>query len=365
MSDSTTYHFGNGQIFTGDAWLMGASIRVENDRIAEIGPLMPENQRRSGDQWQDLKGGYLVPAFIDVQLYGGNGMLFGVNPTVESIKATVEYSRAGGAHLILPTIATNDNSIALRGIEAVRRYWAEGGTGVAGLHLEGPFINPLKRGAHVLEQIQDPTPEAVQTLVEAGRGVIRMMTVAPELFTPELLQYVKDAGIILSAGHSNATFEEATRAFSQGVTTCTHLFNAMSPLTHRAPGLVGAILAHDWVASSIIPDGYHVDGVVIKMAKQLMGERLFIITDAVTESSEGGYMHQLRGDHYTLPDGTLSGSALTMFRAVQFCVNKAGIPLEEALRMASLYPARVLELDSEWGKLAVGYRPEWFWIPSI
>lgn len=361
MSEPITYQFGNGQIFTGEAWLSDATITVEKGRITAIEPIT----NRESEGWKDLQGGYLVPAFIDVQLYGGNGQLFGVQPTVDAIKATVDYSRSGGAHLILPTVATNDNSIAFQAIEAVRDYWQQGGTGVAGLHLEGPFLNPVKRGAHVLEKIQEPTPEAVQLLVEKGRGIIRMMTVAPELFTSELLQYLRDAGIILSAGHSNASYEQANWGFSNGITTCTHLFNAMSPLQHRAPGLVGAILAHPTVLSSIIPDGYHVDAVVIKMAKELMGERLFIITDAVTESESGNYLHQLRGDHYTLPDGTLSGSALTMLSAVQYCVKKAGIPIEEALRMASLYPARVLNLDKEWGKLAVGYRPEWFWIPSF
>ncbi|WP_290798381.1 N-acetylglucosamine-6-phosphate deacetylase [Flavihumibacter sp. UBA7668] len=366
MSEIQQFHFTNGLIFTGDEWHTQVAITVEEGRITEIDPHPPGATGRVPPVgWMDLQGGYLVPAFIDVQLYGGNGQLFGVRPSVEAIQATVDYSRKGGAHLILPTVATNDNSIALAAIDAVKKYWQIGGSGVYGVHLEGPFLNPLKRGAHVLEKIQQPSMEALKALVEPGRGIIKMMTIAPELFQPDQIDYLLEAGIILSAGHSNASFEEANTGFDRGISTCTHLFNAMSPLQHRAPGLVGAIFSHPSVASSIVPDGYHVDPAVIKMAKHQMGERLFIITDAVTENQTGNYLHQLRGDHYTLPDGTLSGSALTMLSAVQFCVKKAEISLVEALRMASLYPARVLGIDKEWGKLAVGYRPEWFWIPSF
>lgn len=366
MADIQQINFINGKIFTGEDWLSEASITIADGCIAEIHTSVATvSPSAAANTVQDLQGGYLVPAFIDVQLYGGNGQLFGEHPSLEAVQATVDYSRKGGAHLILPTVATNTNEIALNAIEAVREYWQTGGTGVYGLHLEGPFLNPLKRGAHSLDQIQPVTMEALKTLVEPGRGIIKMMTVAPELFEPDQLNYLLEAGIILSAGHSNASYEEARRGFEQGIRTCTHLFNAMSPLQHRAPGLVGAILSHPTVASSIVPDGYHVDPVVIKMAKDLMGERLFIITDAVTQNETGKYSHQLRGDHYTLPNGTLSGSALTMLTAVQYCVKKVGISLEEALRMASLYPARVLGIANEWGKLAVGYRPEWFWIASF
>lgn len=361
MPESTTFHFTNGTVFTGEQWLTGASITVTDGLISEITPLHRSGATRPVE---DLKGGSLVPAFIDVQLYGGNGHLFGEHPSVEALKATVQYSQQGGAHLILPTVATHKNEVALAAIDAVHNYWNSGGTGVYGLHLEGPFLNAEKRGAHTKEHIQPPTLAALQALVEPGRGIIKMMTIAPELFSDEQIRYLQHAGIVLSAGHSNATFEQANRAFDLGISTCTHLFNAMSPLHHRNPNLVGAILQHPTVYSSIVPDGHHVHATVIQLAKQLMGNRLFIITDAVTENSTGNYLHQLSDDRYTLPDGTLSGSALTMWKAVQFCVKQAGIPLEEALRMASLYPARVLQIDKKWGKLAVGYQPEWFWIPS-
>ncbi|ULQ51671.1 N-acetylglucosamine-6-phosphate deacetylase [Flavihumibacter fluvii] len=339
----------NGQIFTGEQWMSQALITTNNGRIVSV------THNGPADEVADLKGGKLVPAFIDLQLYGGNGLFFGEHPTVEALDATVAYSRAGGAYLILPTVATNSNEVAFAAIDAVREYWAAGRKGIAGLHLEGPFLNVKKRGAHAADKIQEPTVTNIRKLVEYGKGIVKMMTIAPELFTDEGIKILQDAGIIISAGHSDATYEQATAAFGKGIQLCTHLYNAMSPLQHRAPGLVGAIFDHPTVMSSIVTDGYHVDAAAIRIAKKLMGQRLFIITDAVTANPDGHYQHRLEGNRYVMPDGTLSGSALTMVKAVKYCTEQAGIDEGEALRMASLYPARVLGLDKEWGKIAPGY----------
>lgn len=359
MSNATSTRFFNGRIFTGDEWLNEAVITVNEGFIQSV------NSDGYADNQQDLQGAMMVPAFIDIQIYGGNGQLFGVHPTVEALQATVDYSRAGGAHLILPTVATNTNEVAFAAIDAVRQYWNAGGTGVFGLHLEGPFLNLLKKGAHTAEHLQEPAMENIRKLVDYGRGIVKMMTIAPELFSDEGIRYLQDAGIILSAGHSNATYEQAGQAFKKGIRTCTHLFNAMSSFQHRAPGLVGAIFDHPTVMSSMVTDGYHVDPAAMRVAKKIMGDRLFIITDAVTTNNEGTYNHQLNGDRYTLPDGTLSGSALTMASAVCFCINRAGIDDQEAFRMASLYPARVLGIDHEWGRIASGYRAEWFLMTTL
>jgi N-acetylglucosamine-6-phosphate deacetylase len=339
----------NGKIFTGDQWMSQALITTENDRIISVTHNGPT------DEVIDLQGGKLVPAFIDIQLYGGNGKFFGEHPSVEALDATVAYSRAGGAFLILPTIATNTNEVAFAAVDAIRKYWSAGGKGVFGLHLEGPFINARKKGAHAADKMQEPTVDNIRKLIDYGKGVIKMMTIAPELFTDEGIQCIQDAGIIISAGHSDATYEEANAAFGKGIGLCTHLYNAMSPLQHRAPGLVGAILDHPTVMASIVADGYHVDAAAIRIAKKIMGERLFLITDAVTNNPDGHYQHRLDGNRYVMPDGTLSGSALTMATAVKFCVEQAGIEEGEALRMASLYPARVLGLDKDWGRIAPGY----------
>ena len=184
-----------------------------------------------------------------------------------------------------------------------------------------------------------------------------MITLAPEVCSKEVIDLVRSYGVIIAAGHSNATYAEATAAFDGGITTATHLYNAMSPLQHRQPGLVGAAMHHPTAMASIIPDGYHVDFEAIAIAKKVMGERLYMITDAVTETSEGPYPHQREGDKY-VSNGILSGSALTIIKGVQNCVEKAGISLDEALRMASLYPAKVLGIQNTLGKIAKGFKAE-------
>jgi N-acetylglucosamine-6-phosphate deacetylase len=165
-------------------------------------------------------------------------------------------------------------------------------------------------------------------------------------------------GIVLSAGHSNASYEQAINGFYQGIPAATHLFNAMSPLQGREPGMVGAIYDHTDVMSSIVCDGIHVDFASVRISKKIMGDRLFFITDAVAEVAHGEYAHVFKGDRYTLPDGTLSGSALTMLQAVRNGVEKVGIPLPEALRMASLYPAGLLGLQKKMGSIEPGAKAD-------
>jgi N-acetylglucosamine-6-phosphate deacetylase len=184
-----------------------------------------------------------------------------------------------------------------------------------------------------------------------------MVTVAPEVCFPEFITLLNDHGIVVCAGHSNATFSEAVAGFGWGIRATTHLFNAMSSFHHRDPGLPGATFQTDGVMSSIVADGVHVDFNAISVAKKVMNERLYLISDAVEENSDGEYQHVKRNDRYTLPDGTLSGSALTMMKAVKNVVEKAGIALDEALRMASLYPAKLMGL-SACGRIAPGFKAD-------
>ncbi|ULQ55620.1 N-acetylglucosamine-6-phosphate deacetylase [Flavihumibacter rivuli] len=346
--------FTNGRVFTGEHFVE-ADVWVEADRIISLGT-RPESALQVKPI--DLQGDSLVPAFIDLQIYGGNGELFGEHPSIASLRKTVEYSVAGGATFIQPTVATNTNEIVFSAIDAIREYWKAGGKGVAGLHLEGPFLNPLRRGAHAVDCIQTPDPANIRTILEYGKGVVTMMTIAPELFSEEALQVIQEYNLKLSIGHSNATYAQANQAFSSGIPTCTHLFNAMSPLHHREPGLPGAILDHATACSSIVPDGFHVDWPMVRLASKLMQERLFIITDAVTANPTGNYPHVLKEDRYVLPDGTLSGSALTMLSSVRNCIHKAGIAEHLVLQMASLIPARVMGWDHERGRIRKDYRAE-------
>ena len=345
-----------GRIFTGTEILENQCVIVENNVITAL--VEPQNISKEA-KCIDLEGHLLAPSFIDIQIYGGNGHLFGEFPSMEALKATYDYCVAGGATHFLPTVATNSETIMLAAIEAVRDYWAQGGKGVLGLHLEGPYINKVKRGAHLIEHIKhDPSVSDIKKWLEKGRGIVKMMTLAPEVCSDELIDLLQSNGVLVSAGHTNATFEEATAAFDKGIHLATHLFNAMSPLQHRAVGMVGAIFEHPKVHVSLVADGFHVDFAAIRIAKKVLGERLFLITDAVTENTEGAYSHRLDGDKYVIADGTLSGSALTMVKCVQNCVEKVGIPLEEALRMASLYPARALGLDKRLGRIEQGFEAD-------
>jgi N-acetylglucosamine-6-phosphate deacetylase len=339
------------EIFTGQDIQTGKAVLTRDGKIVDIVPAadVPSNYRI-----RELPGYLLAPAFIDLQIYGGNGLLFSAELSTAALEATYEYCLEGGCTQFMITLATNSIDKFLHGLEVAREYRTSGGKGLLGVHLEGPYINPAKRGAHLEKFIKTPTPEEIGLLLLKGKDVFRMMTLAPERCDGACIELLLNNGIIVSAGHSNATYEEASAGFYQGIPAATHLFNAMSPLQGRQPGMIGAIYDNNDVRSSIVCDGVHVDFASVRISKKIMGDRLFFITDAVTEVQYGEYSHLFKGDRYTLPDGTLSGSSLTMLRAVRNGVENAGIPLPEALRMASAYPAAVLGEKDKRGCLRPG-----------
>ncbi len=338
-------------IFTGTEWIYDHALITKDGIIKSI---IPSEEVKDNYDLKVLKNAFIAPAFIDIQIYGAHGKLLAVYPDAAALQALNDYCVAGGATLFQPTVATNELHIFHQCIDAVRAYWRGGGKGVFGLHLEGPWLNPIKKGAHLESCIHPPRMEEVKELLQYGKDVIKTITLAPEVCSKEVIAYIQSEGIIVSAGHSNATYQQAIEAFDAGIPTVTHLYNAMSPLQHRAPGLVGAAFNHASVKSSIIPDGHHVDYAAIKIAKKMMGDRLFAITDAVPETDIGPYQHHLEGDKY-VSNGILSGSALTMHKAFYNLVKCVNIKVEEALRMCSLYPAQVLKCDDRYGKIAPGY----------
>ncbi|HRQ51026.1 MAG TPA: N-acetylglucosamine-6-phosphate deacetylase [Agriterribacter sp.] len=345
----------NCSIYTGTKKETGKAILVNNNITEQ---LVSEKELPAGYAVKDLGKLNVAPAFTDLQIYGGDGQLFSAELSTAAIAATYRYCLRGGCTQFMLTMATNTIEIFLKGIELVKQYWQQGGKGVLGLHMEGPYLNPAKKGAHIPECIKKPTADEVAMLLEKGKGVLKMMTVAPEVCDEEIIRMLTDNDIIVSAGHSNATYAEAERGFALGIPTATHLFNAMSPFQSREPGLVGAVYNNDSVKSSIVADGVHVDFVSLRISKKIMGERLFFITDAVAETAKGAYRHVFKGNRYTLPNGTLSGSALTMIQSVKNVVQHAGIPLEEALRMASTYPAQLLKAPVPLGRIEAGYAAE-------
>lgn len=340
------------KIFTGFDWLHNHSIIVDDGIIKEV---MPTDMLPFDVEDKDFEWNMIVPAFIDLQIYGAGGKLLAMHPETDALIRLQQYCLQGGAHYCLPTVATNNYEVFYRCIDAVKEYWTKGGTGILGLHIEGPWLNVAKRGAHIAALIHSPTLEQARDLLEYGKGIIKMITLAPEVCSSEVINLIQSYGVVVSAGHSNATFNQATAAFDNGIMVATHLYNAMSPLQHRQPGMVGAVMHHYATMASIIPDGYHVDFEAIAIAKKIMGERLFMITDAVTETLDGPYPHRLEGEKF-VSEGILSGSALTMLKGVQNCVHKVGISLEESLRMAALYPAKVIGLQNQLGSIGKGQK---------
>lgn len=345
--------FTNGTFYTGKKIRRNASLLMDHNRVEGF---INEKEIPPGCEVHDLQGKNIAPAFMDLQIYGGNGFLFSAKPSFEAIDAIKEYCLKGGCSRFLLTMATNERRVFSKGIETVKQYLRLGEKNLMGLHLEGPWISPEKRGAHCLEYIHRPTAQEVKELIKEAEGVVKMITLAPEMVDEEIIDLIQTNGIIVSAGHSNATYTEASRSFDK-IRTVTHLFNAMSPLQSRAPGMVGAIYDHPSVFSSIVADGIHVDYASVRISKKLLGERLFLITDAVAETLEGPYRHIFKKDRFVIPDGTLSGSALTMMAAVKNAMKHVGIGLEEALRMASFYPARVMGMDQTFGIIGKHYIP--------
>lgn len=344
------------RLFNGNRFIGGYGVEVQDGVVTRLvsEALLPQEERPAVRRLPGL----LAPAFIDLQVYGGNGKLFSMFPSVESLSATCAACRAGGASHFMATVATNGPDIMQEAIRAVRAYRKQGLPGLLGLHLEGPYLNPEKKGAHLARHIRQPELREVEELVRAGEGALRMMTVAPECCSPEVISCLLAQGILVSAGHSNATYEQARSAFDLGIPLATHLYNAMSPMSHHDPGLAGAVLDGK-ACSSIVADGIHVDFAAVRIARKIMGERLFLITDAVTETVTDSYTYIRKPDRYVTENGTLAGSCLTMAKAVANVIRAEVAAPEEALRMGSLYPARVVGLEGKLGRIAPGYQADW------
>ncbi len=325
------------KVFTGHTWLENQAISMEGGRIESM-------QSEEGG----VADGFLVPGFIDLQVYGGGGILFSNHQTEAAIQATFDEHVKTGTVAFQITLNCSPKNSMWAAIDACKSY---AGKGLVGLHLEGPFFNPAKRGAHLEAFVQKPTREFVQEIIDWTAGLPTYMTIAPEMFEPEVLELLKNSPIMCSMGHSDASYAQAQEA---GITRITHLFNAMSQWQSRALGLVGASFRSDaW--TSIIADGLHCDFESLRLAKQLKGDKLFLITDAVTNDVSGPYVFAKNGARFTNEAGVLSGSALSMDEAIRNCVNIVDIPLEEAIRMATLYPSQVANL-TDLGSIEVGKR---------
>ncbi len=343
--------FINGLIVTGEATIDGSALIIDGKRISAItdpGSLPP------GSRIIDCQGNFIAPGLIDLQIAGGGGYLFSETPTLGAMKAISDAIVRTGTTGFLIAIPTNTFEVYNKVTAIAKENHLPS---VLGFHFEGPYISTQRRGAHFLSCIKKPDRDELDLLLKEAGGTIRMMTVAPEICTRDIIECLSSHDVVVAAGHSNATFSEAVKGFGWGIRTTTHLFNAMSQLHHRDPGLPGAAFETDNVMASIIADGIHVDYNMVSIAKKIMKERLFLVSDAVEESSQGTNPHKRQKDRFTLPDGTLSGSVLSMLTAVRNCVQHVGISLDEAVRMASLYPARLMGL-SDRGKIEPEFRAD-------
>ena len=343
--------FSNARIFTGEEELDDISLLIKNDEILD---LVPTGSVPSAAKIIHCKNQLIAPGLIDLQIYGGGGYLFSNDPTPQALQAMTKAIVKSGTTGFMVTLATNSMEVFKKAIQVVKE---NPHPAILGIHFEGPWLNPVKKGAHIEEYIKKPTLEEVQELIDEAGDVLKMVTLAPEVTGDKVIHLLRKNNIIVSAGHSNATYSEAVQGYEAGVQTATHLFNAMSPMHHRDTGLPGATFLSDHAMASIIADGIHVDFNTLQISQKLMQNRLFLITDAVEEVLEGAYVHVKQNDRYTLPNGTLSGSQLTLLQAVNNCVTHAAIPYTEALKMASAYPARLLT-HTKHGFLSPGSRAD-------
>jgi len=341
----------NFRLITDGAITPKKAVVIENGKIIDV---IPDTQIPQDAEQVDLNNNYLAPGLIDLQVYGSGGKLLGSIYQEAALEQMEDDFLKQGTTGFLATIGTHSDAFFEKVIIAAKNYHSERKGNFLGLHLEGPFLNPLRKGAHLAEHMHKATLEKVKRWLELGDGVIKMMTIAPELQDNEVLSYLNDQGVILSSGHSNATYQEGKAFLNNPVKAVTHLYNAMPPMHHREPGYTPAIF-EERPYTSIVADGVHVDFAMVRLAKRELGDKLFLITDAVTETTEGTYpLHELRGNHYVMPPHyTLSGSCLTMLKAVQNCVEYVGIDLAEAINMASLYPAQLMGATDK-GKIEKG-----------
>ena len=317
-----------------------------------------------------LAGGTLAAGFIDLQVNGGGGVMFNDAPTAATIAAIGRAHRAFGTTGFLATFISGARADMARAVAAVREAMDSGEPGVLGIHFEGPHINPARRGAHDARAIRPPAEGDIDLLASLATGRT-LVTLAPECVTPADIAALAARGVIVAAGHSEADADTMDTAMAHGLTGVTHLFNAMGPLGHREPGAAGAALTRDRLACGIIADGVHVHWDVLRLAWRAKPRgTLFLVTDAMAPvgAPDAGVIRignetvRTVGGCLRLADGRLAGSLLDMGQAVRNCVMHAGIPLADALAMASAYPADFLGLGESRGRLAPGLRADLVWL---
>ncbi|MDT3666444.1 N-acetylglucosamine-6-phosphate deacetylase [Cronobacter dublinensis] len=354
------YALTHGRIYTGHDILDDHAIVIADGLIERLCPLA---DLPAGIEQRDMGGAIIAPGFIDVQLNGCGGVQFNDTTdavSVDTLEIMQKANEKSGCTSYLPTLITCSDALMKQGVRVMRDYLAHHKNQALGLHLEGPWLNIVKKGTHNPDYVREPDAELVDYLCE-NADVITKITLAPERVAPEVIAKLTAAGIVVSAGHSNATLKEAKKGFRAGIRFATHLFNAMPYITGREPGLTGAIFDEPDVFCGIIADGLHVDFANVRLAKKVKGDKLCLVTDAtapaganIDEFIFAGKTIYYRNGLCVDENGTLSGSALTMIEGVRNLVEHVNIALDEALRMATLYPARAMGVAHRLGSIEAG-----------
>ncbi|WP_121119561.1 N-acetylglucosamine-6-phosphate deacetylase [Croceibacterium ferulae] len=364
----TVHAFRNGHVLLAGGQTVGAAcLSVDKGRLTAISSDPRDVAAYAGAI--DLQGGWLVPGFVDLQVNGGGGVLFNDATDVAGIRAIGAAHARYGTTAFLPTLISDNPAAIGRALEALDAAIAAGVPGVVGVHVEGPFINPGRNGIHDPSKLRRLDEEQLSALAQPRRGPV-LVTLAPELAAPGQIRRLADAGVLVSIGHTDATAEQVQAALADGARGFTHLFNAMSPLHHRAPGAVGAALADRDSWCGLIADGIHVHPLALRLALQARGsDRLMLVTDAMPSVGNDGRGFMLDGREISVidgrcvsADGTLAGAHLDMAAAVRLMVAEGGATVAEAVRMASATPAAFLRMEGEIGALAIGRRADWVWL---
>jgi N-acetylglucosamine-6-phosphate deacetylase len=351
----------NGRVLRDAGFVDGLAVLIDDGRISAVVPR--NDQRVDAAVAHDLRGQRLMPGFIDTQVNGGGGVLFNDAPTVDSIRAIGRAHRRFGTTGFLPTLISDDLHVIEEALAAVREAIRVRVPGVLGIHIEGPFLNPARKGAHDPAKLRTLDAAAVR-LLATPTGGRTMLTLAPEMTDSNTLADLARAGIILSAGHTNADYETIREALAAGLTGFTHLFNAMSPLTSREPGAVGAALEDQESWCGLIADGRHVHPAVLRVAlRARRRDRFMLVTDALSSVGMDDTSFTMQGRVIQVVDGvcvdengTLAGSNLDMAGAVRNIMAMAGLEVGEAVELASANPAGFLGLSGELGAIARGRR---------
>lgn len=352
----------NGRVLTDRGVVERHTVLVEDGRISAVAN---DGKIPSGARSHDLNNGLLLPGFIDTQVNGGGGVLFGDDPSMETLRRIGAAHAHFGTTAFLPTLISGDFGLIRAAIAAVESAIEADVPGVIGIHIEGPFLNRERKGIHDAANFRPLDDEAVALVTSVKRGKT-VVTLAPEQTTPETIAALVKAGVIVSAGHTDGTYAEIRAGLDAGITGFTHLFNAMSPLRAREPGAVGAALDDAESYCGIIVDGKHVDPATLRIALRCKrADRLMLVTDAMPSVGAANKWFTLQGRTITVkdgvcvaPDGTLAGSDLDMASAVRNAMAMLGLDLNTAVTMATRNPARFLGLDTQNGVVREGLQAD-------